>query len=170
MASQYHLEGESAEIVPVKRGWPLTLGINDRECVVERTSTRGSLQRYVIDGKPIEAHVARNGDEIYVQLDGEVWLTEAINAIDAVSSASAGQGSIIAPMPGVVVSVAVAIGDRVLAGQSLVVIESMKLQTSISAEYDGVIAEIFFTNDETFDKGAELMCFANPDESKEISS
>ncbi|MBC2931918.1 biotin carboxylase N-terminal domain-containing protein [Nocardioides sp. zg-1228] len=51
-------------------------------------------------------------------------------------------GSLLAPMPGSVVTVAVAAGDRVSAGQLLLVMEAMKMQHSVTAPADGVVAEI----------------------------
>jgi len=51
-------------------------------------------------------------------------------------------GSLLAPMPGSVVTVAVAAGDRVTSGQLLLVMEAMKMQHSVTAPADGVVAEI----------------------------
>ena len=51
-------------------------------------------------------------------------------------------GSLLAPMPGTVVSVAVAVGDAVAAGQPVLVLEAMKMQHTVSAPHDGVVAEL----------------------------
>ncbi len=51
-------------------------------------------------------------------------------------------GSLLAPMPGTVVSVAVAVGDEVAAGQPVLVLEAMKMQHTVCAPHDGVVAEI----------------------------
>ncbi|MFC6287183.1 acetyl/propionyl/methylcrotonyl-CoA carboxylase subunit alpha [Nocardioides sp. GCM10027113] len=56
---------------------------------------------------------------------------------DAVAS-----GSLLAPMPGTVVSVAVAAGDEVAAGQQVLVLEAMKMQHTVSAPHAGVVAQI----------------------------
>jgi propionyl-CoA carboxylase alpha chain len=45
-------------------------------------------------------------------------------------------------MPGTVVSVAVAVGDEVVAGQPVLVLEAMKMQHTVAAPHDGVVAEI----------------------------
>ncbi|MCA9055518.1 MAG: pyruvate carboxylase, partial [Planctomycetaceae bacterium] len=50
-----------------------------------------------------------------------------------------------AAMPGMVVNVAVAPGDKVTRGQKLVTLEAMKMQTVIAAEQDGMIAEVLVT-------------------------
>jgi propionyl-CoA carboxylase alpha chain len=51
-------------------------------------------------------------------------------------------GSLLAPMPGTVVSVAVGPGQRVAAGQPVLVLEAMKMQHTVSAPHAGTVAEI----------------------------
>ena len=51
-------------------------------------------------------------------------------------------GSLLAPMPGTVVSVAVAVGDKVAGGEPVLVLEAMKMQHTVSAPHDGVVAEL----------------------------
>src|SRR5690606_31942565 len=50
-----------------------------------------------------------------------------------------------APMPGVISTLAVAPGQRVLAGDVLLSIEAMKMETALHAEADGVVAEVLVT-------------------------
>ena len=56
--------------------------------------------------------------------------------------ASAGDGAILAPMPGKVIAVEVAEGDRVVRGQKLVVLEAMKMEQAMVAPFDGAVAEV----------------------------
>jgi propionyl-CoA carboxylase alpha chain len=56
---------------------------------------------------------------------------------DAVAS-----GSLLAPMPGTVVRVAVEPGARVVAGQAVLVLEAMKMQHTVAAPYDGVVTQV----------------------------
>ena len=66
-------------------------------------------------------------------------------------------------MPGVVVSVAVKPGDTVEEGQPLLVIESMKLETTITAPRDGIIAEVPFATGASFG-GKEVLLRLEPQE------
>lgn len=60
-------------------------------------------------------------------------------------------------MPGVVVAVAVAEGDAVETGDLLLTLESMKLETAITAPHAAVVAEICVAAGATFDQGAALL-------------
>jgi 3-methylcrotonyl-CoA carboxylase alpha subunit len=66
-------------------------------------------------------------------------------------------GRLTAPMPGKVVSFAVKAGDKVKAGQTLAVMEAMKMEHTISAPKDGVVAELLYAPGDQVADGAELL-------------
>ncbi|QWC57324.1 ATP-grasp domain-containing protein [Erythrobacter sp. 3-20A1M] len=57
-------------------------------------------------------------------------------------AAAAGDGAIVAPMPGKVIAVDVADGDSVTAGQRLMVLEAMKMEHALTAPFDGTVTEL----------------------------
>ena len=57
-------------------------------------------------------------------------------------AAAAGDGAIVAPMPGKVIAVDVAEGDAVTAGQRLMVLEAMKMEHALTAPFDGTVTEL----------------------------
>jgi propionyl-CoA carboxylase alpha chain len=65
-------------------------------------------------------------------------------------------GSLLAPMPGSVVSVAVAAGDRVDAGQAVLVLEAMKMQHTVSAPHAGVVTALDVDTGDQVTAGAVL--------------
>ncbi len=73
------------------------------------------------------------------------------------SAASASPGTITAPLPGTVVSISVAVGERVERGQELCVLEAMKMNNPIRALGPGTVAEIFIRVGEQVPHGAPLM-------------
>jgi biotin carboxyl carrier protein len=75
----------------------------------------------------------------------------------AVEADAAGHHIARAPMPGVVVSVKAVVGERVVAGTVVAVIESMKLETAIRAAQDGVVEKIHVRAGESFDRDAALV-------------
>ncbi len=75
-------------------------------------------------------------------LDGEAWPFGLPRADHAGGGQNLADGAIIAPMPGTVIAIPVRQGDRVLRGQPLVVIEAMKMEQTLSAPFDGIVAEL----------------------------
>lgn len=61
-----------------------------------------------------------------------------------------------APMPGIILSVNVKVGQEVKEGETLLILEAMKMENAIGSPKDGVIKSIFIKSGETVDKG-ELM-------------
>ncbi|BCM67086.1 MULTISPECIES: acetyl/propionyl/methylcrotonyl-CoA carboxylase subunit alpha [Streptomyces] len=84
----------------------------------------------------------RAGD--WVGRDGDAWQVRDHDPVAASLSgaAHAGADSLTAPMPGTVTVVKVAVGDEVSAGQSLLVVEAMKMEHVISAPHAGTVAEL----------------------------
>ncbi|WP_420142122.1 acetyl/propionyl/methylcrotonyl-CoA carboxylase subunit alpha [Sphingomonas sp.] len=108
--------------------------------------------RFAIDGQPVEttlpgAHV-RPGRTVSVDgqtilfAEGAGWAIGPDRAGAGVGGGSVGDGAILAPMPGRIVSVAAAQGDTVVAGQRLVVLEAMKMEQALVAPFAGRIAEL----------------------------
>ncbi|MCA0419330.1 MAG: ATP-grasp domain-containing protein [Proteobacteria bacterium] len=99
------------------------------------------------------------GGRVRLTLDGESFDigigSEARPAV-AAGGVGVGSGAILAPMPGVVAEIRVAPGDRVKAGQAVIVLESMKLFTSLAAGIDGVVADIACRPGETVQAGKRL--------------
>ncbi|GGD44770.1 ATP-grasp domain-containing protein [Erythrobacter arachoides] len=76
-----------------------------------------------------------------VSEDGVTWML-TLHRVDASGGVAAGDGDILAPMPGKVIAVDVAEGDTVTAGQRLLVLEAMKMEHALTAPFDGVVAEL----------------------------
>ncbi|MFF7183866.1 biotin carboxylase N-terminal domain-containing protein [Streptomyces sp. NPDC008222] len=94
----------------------------------------------VLDG--VRHTFQRAGD--WLGRDGDAWHVRDHDPVAAslTRSAHSGTESLTAPMPGTVTVVKVAVGDEVTAGQSLLVVEAMKMEHVISAPHAGTVAEL----------------------------
>jgi len=81
------------------------------------------------------------GDRRILFLNGEAWEFAAPRSGDG-GGAAAGDGSIVAPMPGRVVSVDIAEGEAVTKGQRLMVLEAMKMEQALLAPFDGTVSSL----------------------------
>lgn len=85
--------------------------------------------------------------------------TRAIRELSAAQQGPAGPAPVIAPMPGLIVRVQVAVGDRVLAGQGVVVMEAMKMENELRAHAAGVVRAVIATPGTAVEKGTRLIEF-----------
>ncbi|WP_423602376.1 acetyl/propionyl/methylcrotonyl-CoA carboxylase subunit alpha [Sphingomonas sp. MS122] len=88
----------------------------------------------------LSSHVyphARDGAALLVHGGATFRVSEA--RTDGAAGAAAGDGSILAPMPGRIVSVEVSEGQAVTAGQKLLVLEAMKMEQALTAPFDGTV-------------------------------
>ena len=93
------------------------------------------------DGVSARYDVAVHGDQVEVDGPGShVRLRRVPRFVDPAAAAAA--GSLLAPMPGTVVTVLVAEGDRVQAGAPVLVLEAMKMQHTVSAPASGTVVEL----------------------------
>jgi 3-methylcrotonyl-CoA carboxylase alpha subunit len=111
----------------------------------------------MLDGRTERLQAVADGDRVWVHWRGRAFVLERI---DPTRSAGAGgaeaAGSAHAPMPGVLVSLLVERGQAVREGDALLVIESMKLQTTLCAALAGTVAELPFAVGQNFQRGAVL--------------
>ncbi|MFH9680634.1 ATP-binding protein [Streptomyces globisporus] len=99
------------------------------------------------DGVTVEqdgtvVHFHRSGD--WLGRDGDTWHVQDHDPVEASLSGAgrSGADTLAAPMPGTVTVVKVAVGDEVEAGQSLLVVEAMKMEHVISAPHAGTVTEL----------------------------
>ena len=83
--------------------------------------------------------------------------TRAIRDLSVAGEASSGPAPLKAPMPGLVVRIAVAVGDVVSAGQALVVVEAMKMENELRAASAGVVTAVRAVQGAAVEKGAVLI-------------
>jgi acetyl/propionyl-CoA carboxylase alpha subunit len=143
----------------------LTIGGIEHEVWLARAGAGHALHvadKVIAAAIPDDATVAVDGDQVHIHLDGGTYTVQYTDPVarHARHGAGASDDLIEAPMPGVVIAVHAAEGQTVARGDTLVVIESMKLETAIKAPRDGVIATVHVTVGKTFDRAAPLVALA----------
>lgn len=107
--------------------------------VVEKTAEQ---LIYLLDGVRHRVQYVLDGDQLYLDRDnGNVAIRNVTYAAPEIADV-AGDGKIRAPMDGAVVNILVNKGDQVIKGQTLLVLEAMKIQQQIKSDVDGVVDEI----------------------------
>jgi acetyl/propionyl-CoA carboxylase alpha subunit len=103
--------------------------------------------------------VATRGDDVFVHVDGEAHHLRYRHPLDrlAAQHQDSMEDNIRAEMPGTLVAAHVGAGDAVTRGQVLLVMESMKMETSITASRDAVIVAVYVDKGQTFARDALLV-------------
>ncbi len=101
---------------------------------------------FLLDGEKVEVELTGAGTDepatgVLVTEQGQAWLLTPWRQ-DAAHGAAGGSGAIVAPMPGKVISVEVEKGDAVTKGQKLLTLEAMKMEHTLTAPFDGTVAEL----------------------------
>jgi biotin carboxyl carrier protein len=153
VAFRLTVDGEPHEVMVVRRRPHLVVRIDGREHEISLTGEPGEGRQSIeVAGHPVHFTRAHAGDRQIVRLAGRTYEIGLVDPRAAEGASGSGQDNIKAPMPGAVVSVHKAAGETVLRGETIVTIESMKLQTALVAPRDGVVAEILRQEGETFEK------------------
>lgn len=97
----------------------------------------------------------RLGDKSQVWSDNDFFTIERVSASRKKNSQSA--GSLISPMPGKIFKLLVVKGDKVKAGQTLLILEAMKMEHSIKAPTDGIVSDLFYNVGDIVDGGVALV-------------
>jgi acetyl-CoA/propionyl-CoA carboxylase biotin carboxyl carrier protein len=119
-------------------GGVVTVGDRRWEGAALRPAGTTGAWLVTLDGVTRRYAVAAGDDEVCVFRDGHHLALRTYRPARA--GAAALDGSLQAPMPGTIWAVNVADGDRVAEGDVLIVLESMKMELSITAPCDGVVA------------------------------
>ena len=103
------------------------------------------------------------GERVEVEVVDE--RTRQIQSLTGQRPAAERGGTIKAPMPGLVVRIEVAAGQRVEAGAGLLVVEAMKMENELRAPRAGVVAEVHVEVGQAVEKGAPLVTLESPEPS-----
>ncbi len=115
-------------------------------------------------------------EQVQVEVDGQAFTVEVQAVLPAepeamaapasvppaarpVEAAAPGAGTLVAPLPGTVKSVAVRPGQQVARGEELLVIEAMKMDNVIRAPQEGVIARVYVAESQRVAHGEPLLSY-----------
>lgn len=164
MSFRILLDGDEREIAILARRPHLVLSVDGRVLTVENAgSGEDGRDVLTINGTEMDVARAQSVSGLVLRSDARTCFAELHVAGDDPDSAAA-SGDIRAPMPGAVVAIDVSVGAVVAAGDAILTIESMKLQTVLLAPCAGVVAEIAVSEGEAFEKDQMLARLAGEEE------
>jgi biotin carboxyl carrier protein len=153
-------DDQSLELIPTGSGksYRATLGDENVDVEILRvTAERGQLE-LLIDGQRVMAYVSSDGVKRWVTINGQTFVLTKSSA--GTKRAGAGHdhaSELAAPMPGLVRSVNVEQGESVSKGQTLLVLEAMKMEIRIHAPREGVVKKLSVKQGQTVEREQVLI-------------
>ena len=119
---------------------------------------KSEMSELLKDGRLVHkgkiAHVAKVSDTWWIHYDGHTFQLEMV---EPGSSGLNDEANLTAPMPGKVLEVFVNEGDEVTEGQTLMILEAMKMEHKIVANHDGIVTALNFSAGDQVEQGNELL-------------
>ena len=155
---RYQVGDEVRTVTVEAAGDRYIVRVGDR--VLHLTARRGANGRLDLDldGRRLRAHVAADGQRRYVSIGGESWTLQPPDPrAGRRTTGGAAGGSLTATMPGRVLDVLVRAGDAVQKGDTLVLLEAMKMELRIQAPADGQVSRVLCAAGEVVERGQTLV-------------
>ncbi|RIV85995.1 acetyl/propionyl/methylcrotonyl-CoA carboxylase subunit alpha [Aurantiacibacter zhengii] len=137
-AADFTLMAAMDEDVPSALGFRL----NAAPRIAATLGFKGEMRTVIASGKQDAAHATGFVEDARTVVFADGQSFEFARDARGTGAAAAADGAILAPMPGKVITLDVAEGDSVTAGQRLMVLEAMKMEHSLTAPFDGTVTQL----------------------------
>ncbi|MCP1674684.1 3-methylcrotonyl-CoA carboxylase alpha subunit [Natronocella acetinitrilica] len=167
-SDNYHtlhfMDGEQdVEVIAHYRDDCFLLELPDGEVRANGTLNADGRLRMELDGVHLDAMVLRDGQRLTTGVGGDTRELVVHDPLIAGMEDELSEGSLTAPMPGLVLAVNVSAGDHVSEGDALLVLEAMKMEYTIRAFADGVVEHVNYAVGDQVSEGAELLAIVSGD-------
>ena len=151
----------SIDLVSSGRSYRITIGAQTLE--VEVVQAREGQLDLLVDGRRIAAYVSSENARRWVTVNGQtIVLTRPSGAQRRGHGHHPSAGELTAPMPGQVRAVSIKEGEMVTKGQTLLLLEAMKMEIRIQSPQDGVVRKLFVQQGQTVEREQMLVEIADP--------
>ena len=112
------------------------------DVTINDVNEESSVANVVVNGTPSDVEIQGAKVSTIKKAQAAAPSADAAQAVSAARPAAGPGVNVTAPLPGTVVSVKVSVGDKVTAGQTLIVLEAMKMENNIDAVQGGTVKSI----------------------------
>jgi 3-methylcrotonyl-CoA carboxylase alpha subunit len=158
------LDGEQSRAVRAHyRGGRFRLDVDGRSCdALARRESDGALA-ISLDGIASRVRVVRSAGELTLFADGASYRLVHRDPLAPQAEEELAGGRLTAPMPGRIIQVLVVAQATVRRGETLLVLEAMKMEHSVTAPADGIVERLNYAVGDLVEEGAELLVLALPE-------
>lgn len=142
--------------------------INGQEYIVAVNKMEGDLAEVAVNGTNYKVELVNSDEEVSLVSRPAAKAAPAPAAPKATTTATpsaskpaaGGAGAVKSPLPGIVIGIQVNVGDEVKKGQTVAMLEAMKMENAIQAPIDGKVAEICVNTGDSVLEGVVLLTIA----------
>jgi biotin carboxyl carrier protein len=148
---EHNSEIISIDFTPKGKSYKATMG--GKTVDLEILQAKNGKLDLLVDSKHVIAYVSSDNARRWVTVSGQTFvLTKSSGARSRGHGHHHAAGELTAPMPGQVRTVNVSEGQAVIKGQTLLVLEAMKMEIRIHAPQDGVVKKLFVSQGQTVER------------------
>ena len=156
LSFDFNTQSIPVELTPSGKSYRATIG--DQTVDVEIFQAKDGKLDLLIDGKRVTAYVSSDNAKRWVTVNGQTFvLAKSSGARRSGSGHHHAAGELTAPMPGQVRAVNVNEGDAVTKGQTLLLLEAMKMEIRIQSPQDGIVKKLFVAQGQTVEREQVLV-------------
>jgi biotin carboxyl carrier protein len=148
---EYHSQSFPSDLTASGKSHRVTVG--EKTVEVEILQAKDGKMDLLLDGKRLTAYVSSDNAKRWVTVDGQTFvLTKSSGSRKGGHGHQHSAGELTAPMPGQVRAVNVSEGDLVTKGQTLLVLEAMKMEIRVQASQSGTVKKLFVKQGQTVER------------------
>ncbi len=158
MKYAYQLGSDTFKVEIDKTAQGYRVILNGQEYLISLVHAAQGEIAFVLGDHPQTAYYAIDGHQRWVSLDGKTYVFTTTSGIPKrrKDHARSGEKTILAPMPGHVRAVQVSAGDQVSQGQTLFVLEAMKMEIRVQAPHSGQVREVLVQDGQAVEREQPL--------------
>ena len=148
-------DNTTLDLSPSGKGYVAKLG--DRTIEAQILQAKDGKLDLLIDGKHVTAYVSSDNARRWVTVNGQTFLLTKSSGAKRRSAGHDHASELAAPMPGLIRAVNVNEGDAVTKGQTLLLLEAMKMEIRLQAPRDSIVKKLFVKQGQTVEREQVLI-------------
>ena len=150
-----NFDSTTFDITPTGKSYRATMG--DKTVEVEILGTQDGQLTLLIDSERVTAYVSSDNAKRWITINGQTFMLTKQSGSRRSGGKQDHSGELTAPMPGQVRAVNVNEGVAVTKGQTLMILEAMKMEIRIQAPSDGKVGKLFVKQGDTVEREQMLI-------------
>ena len=143
--------------------------VDGQEFIFSHIELDDDQLHFAYKGQRFSMSVATKGSSVFCDIAGKAFHAKKMEKNFSKSAVGAGEG-LVTPMPGKIIKICFSVGDKIKAGDAVVVMEAMKMEHTLSAPKDGTIKAIHASEGELVDGGISVVDLGDRNDSGATNS